>query len=542
MFSEVVARSVERWPHRAAVIFYGARWSYRQLWDAAGRLARSLVAEGVGPGDRVALFLPNCPLYPIGLLAAWWLGASIVQVSPLLIGEDLARELDDAEPKALLTLGILYPRLEALQGGYRAPAEFVGRLRSFYPALRRPFVNLVLRRRGWPTSPPRGPRVRPLPPLRGDGDLPPLFRGDPARTVALLQYTGGTTGRPKAAMLTHRNLVANVAQVNAWNTSRVPGEEVILAAIPFFHIYGLTVGLLKGLADGSTIVVEVQPEPREILRLVDRYRPTQFPAVPALYQAFVRQPDLARYRIRSIKFCVSGSAPLPSEVQRLFEAVTGGKLVEGYGLSEASPVTHANPEEGEARLGSIGLPLPETEHRIVDEETGTRVLGVGETGELAVRGPQVMIGYYRAPEETALVLRDGWLLTGDLARIDADGYAYIVDRKKDMINVGGLKVYPREVEEVLLAHPSVAEAAVAGVVDAVHGEVVHAFVVPKAGTTPREDELIAFVRGRIAHYKAPRKVLFRESLPRTGVQKVLRRVLKEEAEASLASAPSRPST
>ncbi len=529
LLTGLVRESVRRWPERDAIVFYGARWSYRTLWAEAGRLAAALRAEGVGPGDRVAVSLPNCPLYPVALLAAWWLGASVAQVSPLLVGEDLAYEMDDARPKALVTLEILYPRLEKLPAGLRAPAEFVGRLREFYPALRRPFVNLVLRRRGLPTAYPSGPRVRRLPRGRDVGAPPPLYEGDPASTVALLQYTGGTTGRPKAAMLSHRNLVANVVQVNAWNTSRVDGKEVILASIPFFHIYGLTVALLKGLSDGSSVVLQVQPDIREILRLVDRYRPTQFPGVPALYQGFVDQPDLGRYRIRSIKFCVSGSAPLATEVQKLFESVTGGKLLEGYGLSEASPVTHANPEAGENRVGSIGLPLPGTDQRIVDEETGSKEMPVGESGELWVRGPQVMLGYYRHPEETALVLHDGWLSTGDIARLDADGYAYIVDRKKDMINVGGLKVYPREVEQVLLEHPDVADAAVVGVADPAHGEVPKAFIVLRAGAVPSEEKLIAFVRARIAHYKAPRSVVFRESLPRSGVQKVLRRALREEA-------------
>ena len=529
LFTDLVARTAERWPQRDAIIFYGSRWSYRRLWQEAGRLARLFADEGVGPGDRVAVFLPNCPLYPVALLAAWWLGASAVQISPLLVGEDLAAELMDARPKALVTLEILHPKIERLSQVPRADAEFVARLRSFYPVARRPFVNLVLRRRGYPTRFPRGERVRRLRFGGPPPTPPPLYRGDPEQTIAVLQYTGGTTGRPKAVLLSHRNLVANVTQVNAWNTSRVEGEEVILGVIPFFHIYGLTVALLKGLADGSTIVLQLQPEVHEILRLVDRYRPTQLPAVPALYTAFVRQDDLARYRIRSIKFCVSGSAPLTPEVQRLFETVTGGKLVEGYGLSEASPVTHANPEDGERRLGSIGLPLPLTDQRIVDAETGTRVLPVGEIGELNVRGPQVMVGYYHQPEETASALRDGWLYTGDIARLDADGYAYIVDRKKDMINVGGLKVYPREVEEVLLEHPGVAEAAVVGITDVAHGEVPRAFVVVRPGAVGvTEEALIAFVRARIAHYKAPRSVFFRPSLPRSAIQKVLRRELKEE--------------
>jgi len=373
------------------------------------------------------------------------------------------------------------------------------------------------------------------------GPVPPGSRRSPGReivvtgahggagttTVAVLQYTGGTTGKPKAAMLSHRNLVANVLQSNAWNTTRRPGEEVIMAAIPFFHIYGLTIALLLGLAEGGTVVLQTKPEIPELLKLIDRYRPTQFPGVPALYQALNQQPDLAKFDLRSVRYCLSGSAPLPLEVARRFQELTGAAVVEGYGLSEASPATHANPLTGERRAGSVGLPLPDTFERIVDLDDPAKVLGPDQVGELEVRGPQVMLGYYHEPEETALVLTDGWLRTGDIARIDSDGYAYIVDRKKDMVNVSGMKVYPREVEEVLYQHPAVAEAAVIGVPDPTHGEVVKAFVVKKPGVTVSAEELIAFVRGQIAHYKAPRSVEFRDSLPRSGVQKVLRRVLRE---------------
>jgi len=299
--------------------------------------------------------------------------------------------------------------------------------------------------------------------------------------------------------------------------------------------------MLQGLADGATIVIQTRPEIREVLKLIDRYQPTEFPGVPALYIAFLKQPDLAKFRIHSIRFCLSGSAPLPVEVARQFESLTGGKLVEGYGLSETSPATHVNPIEGERRVGSIGLPLPNTDHRVVDLEAGTTVLPPDTPGELAVRGPQVMLGYFGHPEETAMVLKDGWFLTGDVARIDADGYAYILDRKKDMINVSGLKVYPREVEELLFQHPAVQDAAVIGVPDPEHGEVVKAFVVKKPSANVTAEELIEFVKGRIAHYKAPRTVEFRDQLPRSGVQKVLRRVLREgDLGSAAAPAPTTP--
>ncbi len=525
---ELVERSVERWPDRDALVFYGSRWSYRRFWSESERLAASLAREGVRAGDRVALCLPNCPAYPIAFFAVLRLGAVVAQVSPLWIGDDLEGVLRDAEAKAAITLELFYPNLERSPSGRKIPVVLVARLREFYPLLRRPFVNLVVRRRGLPTAFPRDPRVRPWRrAVRAPGTIA-RAKVDPATAVAVLQYTGGTTGTLKAAMLTHRNLVANVLQADSWNTTKRPGEEVVLASIPLFHVYGLTDALLLGLVEGGTIVLQLLPEPGEILRLIDRYRPTQFPAVPALYSAFVRRPDLGRYRIRSIRFCVSGSAPLPVEVQARFEELTGGHLVEGYGLTEASPVTHVNPIDGSRKPGSIGLPVPDTEQRIVDPD-GDRELGPGEVGELVVRGPQVMLGYYRQPAETAGVLKDGWLRTGDLARIDADGFAYIVDRKKDLILVGGFNVYPREVEEALLLHPAVAEAAVVGVADPVLGEVPKAFVVRTPGASADEAELIAHVRERIAHYKAPRSVEFRANLPKTGVQKILRRKLRDEA-------------
>jgi long-chain acyl-CoA synthetase len=529
LLTELVEGSVRRWGDRTALAYYGARWTYRRFWQESERLACALAREGVGPGDRVALYLPNCPAYPIAFFAALRLGAVVVQVSPLYLGQDLSRLLKDSTPKALVTLEILYPNLAKVRGEYSPPALYVARLRELYPWYLRPFVNVVLRRQKLPTDYPTDPSVRSWRSAVRTPGSAPLAKSDPATTVAVLQYTGGTTGTPKAAMLTHHNLVANVVQMNAWNTTRVEGGEVILAAIPFFHIYGLTVALLLGLAQGATVVMQTRPEIRELLKLIDRYRPTQFPGVPALYAAFNQQPDIGKYRLHSIKYCVSGSAPLPIEVARRFEELTGARPIEGYGLSEASPVTHVNPLGGGQRMGSVGLPIPDTDQRILDLETGSRVLGTDAVGELAVRGPQVMLGYYHQPEETAMVLSEGWLRTGDVARIDADGYAYIVDRKKDMINVAGMKVYPREVEEVLFQHPAVADVAVIGVPDAAHGEVVKAFVVRKAGTTVTEDELIAFVRERIAHFKAPRSVEFRDSLPRSGVQKVLRRVLRDEA-------------
>jgi len=534
LLPDLLDDAARTWPERPALEFYGSRWTYRQFREAVDRFASGLAREGVGPGDRVALVLPNCPAYPIAFFGALRLGATIVQVSPLWTADDLEELLGDARPRAAVTLETLYPNLTRGPNGRGIPLVVVARLRGFYPWLRRPFVNLVLRRHGYPTAFPREGRVREWRAVLAAGGSPPRLGQDPATTVAVLQYTGGTTGTPKAAMLTHRNLLANVVQTDAWNTTRRPGEEVFLASIPLFHIYGLTVAFLVAVLEGGTIVLQIRPEPAELLRLIHRHRPTQLPAVPALYAALLGRPELGRYDIRSIRFCVSGSAALPAEVQRRFEQVTGGSLVEGYGLTEASPVTHVNPVEGERRLGSIGVPLPDTDQRVVDPD-GDRPLAVGEVGELEVRGPQVMLGYYHHPEETAGVLRDGWLRTGDLARLDADGYAYVVDRKKDMINVGGMKVYPREVEEVLLTHPAVAEASVVAGPDPELGEVPWAFVVLRPGTQAEPPALIELVRGHLAHYKAPRRIEFRASLPKSGVQKTLRHVLRDEAFASARS-------
>jgi long-chain acyl-CoA synthetase len=540
MLHELVGDAVRRWPNRTALIYYGAKWSYRRFWQESERLAASLVRDGIRPGDRVAIYLPNCPAYPIAYFAALRVGASVAQISPLYLGQDLQRLLEDSKPKLLVTLEILYPNLAKIADQVPLPVLYVARLREFYPFWKRPFVNAVLRRRGMSTSFPSAPNVRSWAHSIGSPGTITEFHGDPAGTVAVLQYTGGTTGKPQAAMLTHRNLVANALQSHAWFAPEASDRDVILAAIPFFHVYGMTVALNYPLLDGMTIVMQTRPEVNELLGLIDKYRPTQFPGVPALYQAINLHPKVNRYNIRSIKVCLSGSAPLPLEVARQFEALTGGNLVEGYGLTEASPVTHANPIRGERRPGSIGLPLPDTDQQIRSLEDGTQPVATGETGELLVRGPQVMLGYYNQPAETALVLQDGWLRTGDIARLDADGFCYIVDRKKDLIIVGGFKVYPREVEEVLFQHPEVADTAVIGIPSADRGEVVKAFVVRKPGATVTEAALIQFVRDRIAHYKAPRVIEFRTALPRSGIQKVLRRVLREDTTGEAASAPTSP--
>jgi long-chain acyl-CoA synthetase len=527
--TDLVADVVAKHGGRPALNFYGRRWSYTAFWREAGAFAAALYADGVRAGDRVGLYLPNTPAYPIAYHGILRLGATVVQVPPVYLGQDLTHLLQDARPQALVTLEILYPNLAAVAPDVSVERVYIARTRDHYPIPRRWFVNLVLHRAGRSTAWPQGPSIRAWSAaIQAPGGVP-VPRTDPAREVAVLQYTGGTTGRPKAAMLTHRNLVANALQCAA-RFRRPEGErDITLAAVPLFHVYGMTVAMNYPLISGAEIVLQPRPEMGEALHLIARYRPTQFPGVPAFYQALLAHPHRARYDLRSIQICVSGSAPLPRQLAIDFERATGGKLVEGYGLTEASPVTHVNPPRGEQRAGTIGVLLPNTEHRLRDTETGAVLTAPGAAGELCVKGPQVMLGYYHADDETRTVLADGWLRTGDVATIDPDGYVTIVDRVKDLIIVGGLKVYPREVEEVLYQHPAVAEAAAVGVPDRAHGEVVKAFVVRKPGTTVTDAELIAFVRERIAHYKAPRSVEFREQLPRSAVQKILRRELRVTA-------------
>src|SRR5437660_924373 len=345
--------------------------------------------------------------------------------------------------------------------------------------------------------------------------------------VAVLQYTGGTTGTPKGAMLTHRNLVANAVQCAAWFVTGAHGPERVLGAIPLFHVYGLTAVMLLSIVKGGEVIL--YPNPRDIgaiLKLIHKTKPSLFPGVPTMYISIILHPNLAKYDLRSVRVCVSGAAPLPNEVRKQFEAATGGRIVEGYGLTEASPVTHCNPINGIVKE-CIGIPFPDTDAKLVDPEDGSREVPPGEIGELAVRGPQVMKGYWNHPEETAAVLRNGWLLTGDIAKMDEDGYFSIVDRKKDLILCSGYNVYPREVEEVLFMHPAVAEAAAIGVPDAYRGESVKSFVVLKGGMRATEDEIVAFCKERLAAFKVPKAVEFTTDLPKSLVGKVLRRELRE---------------
>ncbi len=508
-----------------AFVFQDRTISFRQLKRHAERLSAALSASGVKKGDVILAVLPNVPHFPVFYYAAARLGAIMAAAPPNSVEREISILMQDSGARTLVTLDLLYDKVENIWQQSSVDTVLVGTAVDFMP----PLVRVIGRLTGKVPKPkrpvPYSEKVLALVPfMRRGPDIPaaPVQQDD----VAVLQYTGGTTGTPKAATLTHRSLLCNARMMVAWFPTLRQGEETMLGVLPFFHVYGQTLSMNAGLLLGARSVLIPRPLVMDMLEAVRKYRTTIFPGVPTIYVAITNDKRSREYDLSSIEVCVSGGAPLPLELKHDFEHMTGGHLYEGYGLSETSPVTHAEPYDGRNRVGSMGLPMPDTECRILDEDG--RSVPVGEEGELAIRGPQVMLGYWRRPEETAAVLRDGWLRTGDIARMDEDGWFYIVDRKKDLIITGGENIYPREVEEVLFEHPAVQEAAVVGVPHPYGGEIAKAFIVLKPGATATKSEIRQFASTRLAKHKVPRAVEFRSELPRSAAQKVLRRVLAQE--------------
>ena len=508
-------------PDRPATAFLGAHLTFGQIKEQADKFATALARLGIRQKDRVGIMLPNCPQYLVAAFAVLRLGATVVNVNPLYTPREVLVIAQDSGMSALLTLDALAPVTLAVRERTKIENVIITSLAEYSPAATPPAaIEGTLR----------------LADLLVEVDEPDLPRVeiDPDQDVAVLQYTGGTTGVPKAAMLTHYNIFANVIQTESWaHGSLRRGEDTYLLVIPFFHIYGFTVGMMEGVWRGVQQVLIPKYDVEALLTAIRDYRPTYFPAVPTIYISLLNHPKAKEYGIDKVRIFNSGSAPLPVEVIDQFERITGGTLNEGYGLSEASPVTHSTPSLARRKPGSIGLPLPDTEMKIVDLETGTREVAVGEEGELCIAGPQVMKGYWNRADETAIALRaddagSTWLHTGDVARMDEDGYTYIVQRKKDMIIVSGFNVYPSEVEGVLQTHPAVMEAGVIGIPDAYRGEVVKACVVLKLGATATPAELIEYCKSGLAEFKVPREIEIRQSLPKTAVGKILHRVLREE--------------
>ena len=535
--------AAEEYPDRPALVFGNVveplgnalmdkTISYRELLRLTYRFAAALQAFGVRKGDPVAVHLPNCPQFVAAYYAVQLIGGIVVPCNPQYVAREMEHQLNDAGAEVILTLSLTYPVVKAVRADTPLRHVIVTNIKEYFPGLLKFLFTLATEKKEGHYQD-----------ISGDAntywfqDVLSEASGKPSpveintEDTAVLMYTGGTTGLPKAAQLTHRNVQANAVQIRAWLPRMRRGQDSILTSLPLFHSYGMTTCMNLGILTASSMILI--PNPRvmpHILKSINKHHPTLYPGVPAMYVAINNYPEIDDFDLSSIQACISGAAPLPVEVQQKFQQLTGARLVEGYGLSEATPVTHANPIFGENRIGTIGLPFPNTDARIVDAETGDRKLDVGEVGELVVRGPQVMKGYWRMPTETANSLRNGWLHTGDLARMDEDGYFQIVDRKKDMIlGAGGYNIYPREVEEVLYEHPAVKECAVVGVPISVEkGERVKAYVVPKEGTDVTEEGILAFCRENLAPYKVPKFVEFREDLPKTMVGKILRRVLLEE--------------
>jgi long-chain acyl-CoA synthetase len=512
----------------------GAKLTYRQLLDQVDRFAVALAALGVKKGDRVALMLPNLPQFVISFYGALKLGAIIVNTNPTYTAREIEHQFSDAGAETVVLLSAFYGKLKEAQPNTQIKRVIIADVPDYVPAPFHSMVKRKLHEDGLMVEVPEGNGVytfRKL--LNAHPEAPPQV-AVAAEDTAFFQYTGGTTGVPKAAMLSHFNLVANTVQVRRWMVALEDGKERVMGAIPFFHVYGMTVAMSLAIYLGAELIVVPNPRPIDgVMKAIDKERATVFPGVPTMYIGIINHPDVDKYDLKSVKACISGAAPLPMDVQTKFGEITGGRLVEGYGLTEAAPVSHCNPIYGQRKAGSIGLPLPDVEAKIMDYDKFVEK-PQGEEGELWLRGPQVMPGYWGRPDETAkTITEDGWLRTGDIARMDSDGYFYIVDRLKDIIIASGFNIVPREVEEVLFEHPKVQEAVVAGVPDAYRGETVKAYVVLRPGKTATADELIAFCAERLAPYKVPKQVEFRSDLPKTQVGKFLRRVLVEEEKKKL---------
>jgi long-chain acyl-CoA synthetase len=532
-FLEEAAR---KYPDRPCTIFKGAVISYKKMNEITDRIAGALISLGVKKGDRVGIFMPNTPQFIMAYFGILKMGGVVVATNPLYTPTEIEYQVNDAGIEVMFVMSNFYKTIKAAQPKTKLKTLIVTNIKETLPPILSILFTLAKEKKG-------GFRIdgglqagdlwmKDLIEKFSPSDRPRLNIS--SDDTALFQYSGGTTGISKAAVATHRNVVANTLQIKNWMTTLKDGEEMVLMAIPLFHVYGMVAGMNFAMAGGSSMVMI--PNARDIpdvLENIDKYHPTIFPGVPTLYNAINNRPEVAagKYNLRSIKACISGSAPLLRETKEKFEALTGGVVFEGFGLSEAPTATHCNPLLGQNKTGSIGMPLSDVESKIISLDDGVTELATGEIGELVIRGPQVMKGYHNMPTETANTLRDlgdggaPWLFTGDIARMDDDGYFYIVDRKKELIKPGGYQVWPREVEEVIITHPKVLDVGVAGIPDPYRGETVKAWVVVKPGETLTEEEIKSFCREKLAAYKVPTLIEFRNELPKTTVGKILRREL-----------------
>jgi len=538
----ILEETARKYPGHTATIFKDAKLTFREINEAVDRFAAALQGLGVKKGDRVAIHLLNMPQFPIAYYAVLRIGGIVVPCNPLYTAREMRHQVSDSGAKVIVTLSMMYPIIKQIRAETKLEHVVVAKIKTYFPPVLNLLFTLLKEKKG-------GHRVD----ISGDANtywFKDVLDNAPAKPApveidmqdtAVFMYTGGTTGVSKGAQLTHKNILANAYQCKVWINAEQGRGDVSVTALPLYHSYAMTTCMnMSTIIAGGMLLI---PDPRDledVLKSITKHQPAFYAGVPAMYVAINNYPNLEKYDVGSIRACISGAAGLPVEVQQRFQEITGARLVEGYGLSEASPVTHANPIFGDNRVGTIGVPWPDTEVKIVDADTGEKELGVGEAGELCIRGPQVMKGYWQMPTETANSLRGHggggpWLHTGDVAVMDDDGYFKIVDRKKDMIlGAGGYNIYPREVEDALYEHPAVMEVAAAGIPVPGKGERVKVYIVLKEGQTATEEEIIAFCKENLAPYKVPKFVQFRDELPKTMVGKILRRVLVEEEKKKLA--------
>ncbi len=528
---QFLTQSAAQFPDHPALIFQGYSVSFKELDDMVGKFAAALKDFGIQKGDSVAILLPNVIPCVVAYYAILRIGGIVVFNNPLYSDRELAHQFTDSGSKCLITLDLLTERMVKLRETTDIKTIVYTSIGDYLPFVKRLLFPLVAKKKGLAAE------VSPASDLHAFKDIMARYTADTAQAeltmddVAMYQYTGGTTGVSKGVILTHGNISCQIQQIEAWFPEFDKGAEIMLGALPFFHVFGMSVSMNLAIRLAWTNVLVPKPQAEPLLEAISKFKVTFAPLVPTMYIGILDHPDLEHSDLTSIKGCFSGSAPLPLDVISKFEEKTGSVIVEGFGLTESSPVTHVNPFRGQRKVGSIGIPLPETECRIVDLKDSTQEVPAGEPGELLIRGPQIMKGYLNKPEETAKTLtQDGFLCTGDVAKMDEEGYFYIVDRIKDMIISGGYNVYPRDIDEVLYEHPKILEACAVGIPHPKRGESIKAFVVLKQGQTLTEKEVFDYCAEKLAKYKLPVAVEFREELPKSNVGKILRKDLRRQQE------------
>ena len=518
-------RTAGNFPDTTALIMMGKRITYKELDDLVNRFAAALTDLGIQKGDKVALLLPNMPQVVMSVYAVFRRGAAVVMNNPLYTESELEYQLNDSDSKMAICLDLLVPRIQKLKEKTGIETVIACHIRDYLPFPKKQLFPLVKKDMHRKTDPKEG--------VHDFMDLVKRYPSTPPKTgvafddLASLLYTGGTTGVSKGVMLSHANLSINVQQLKAWIFDAEDGKETVMGIFPIFHSAGFTAVMNQCIFRGLTVILIPRPEPGIVLEMTRKYRPDWFPCVPTIYAGLLNHPDFQKTDFSFIKGCISGAAPLALETIREWEKTVGASIVEVYGLTETSPLSHANPWRGKTKVGSVGVPVTDTDCRIVDLKTGTKDLALGESGEILLKGPQLTKGYYKKPEETADAIRDGWFYTGDIGYMDDEGYLFIVDRKKDMIIAGGYNIYPRDIDEVLYEHPQIQEACAVGLPDPYRGETVKAFIVTKPGETLTEEEVISYCREKLAAYKVPKLVEFMDELPKSTVGKVMRRKLRE---------------